>query len=151
MPTVRARWSYVLTVGATSQDFASPFIAPQLDLVTIPNRYTVKVPFGTTVVLWDATLGGANPTAFSFLLLHSDIEVEVEQKVLAAGPLSSYSTFTLAADHIPYTLGSNVGRAAAAFSGDAFVNGTLGVITKLRAKNNSTDTDAYVEVVVGGA
>jgi hypothetical protein len=83
--------------------------------------------------------------------MHSDIEVEVEQTAVATGPIISLSTFTLAAGHIPYTLGSSKARAASSFSGDAFAHGTVGKITALRAKNSSTDTIAYVEVVVGGA
>ena len=152
MSVLRVRYSYVIATGAVLQEFAQPFIPPQVTLDSVPVRYTVAIPVSSTVTLWDATAGGANPTDFAFLLLHSDIEVEIEQKAfVTAGSLTSYSTFTLAAGHIPFTLGSSKARAAAAFSGDALVNGTIGKITKLRAKNSSTDTIAYVEVVVGGA
>lgn len=133
------------------QEFAQPYIVPQTTLNSVPTRYLVAIPAASTVTLWDAAGGGANPTDFAFLLMHSDIEVEVEQTATATGPLTSLSTFTLAAGHVPFTLGSSKARAAAAFSGDAFTNGTIGKITKLRAKNSSTDTIAYVEVVVGGA
>jgi hypothetical protein len=151
MPTLRARYSFDLIAGTALQMFASPYIPPSLELDSVPTRYTVAIPVSSTVTLWDASGGGANPSAFDFLLMHSDIEVEVEQTATADGPLTSLSTFTLSANHIPFCLGSNVARAAAAFAGDALTNGTLGVITKLRAKNSSTDTIAYVEVVVGGA
>lgn len=148
---MRARYSFLITAGAVGQEFAQPFVPPSMNLDSSPTRYYVEVPPSSVVTLWDATAGGANPTAFKFLLLNSDIEVEVEQTAVAAGPLTSLSTFTLAENRIPFVLGSNIARAAAAFSGDAFTNGTLGVIKKLRAKNSSTDTSAFVEVVVGGA
>jgi len=151
MPTLRARYSFTLISGTVGQEFAQPFIPPSIELDSAPLRYVVEVPADSTVTIWDAAAGGANPTAFKFLLMHSDIEVEVEQTVEAAGPLTSLSTFTLAENHIPFILGSDIARASADFDGDAFANGTLGVITKLRAKNSSTDTSAFIEVVVGGA
>ena len=155
MSVLRVRYSYVIATGAVLQEFAQPFIPPQVTLGSVPTRYTVPIPVSSTVTIWDATAGGANPTDFAFLLLHSDIEVEIEQKsfvpVYIGGSLTSYSTFTLAAGHIPFTLGSSKARGVVAGSVDAFINGALGKITKLRAKNSSTDTIAYVEVVVGGA
>lgn len=137
-----------MTTGANVRTFASPFVAPLLTLTQDPVSYMVAIPPESVAVIWDEDAGGANPSEFKFLLLHSDIEVEVEKKD-EAGSDSVLSTFTLADDHIPYVLGSNKARAAATFAGDALANGTVGRTTKLRAKNSSTDTTAYVEVVIG--
>jgi len=148
MPTLRARYDFAMTTGANVRSFASPFVAPLLTLTQDPVSYQVAVPPSSIVTVWDEDAGGANPDAFTFLLLHTDIEVEIEKKD-EAGVNSVLSTFTLAADHIPFVLGSNKARAAASFAGDALANGTVGRTTKLRAKNSSTDTTAYIEIVIG--
>lgn len=148
MATLRARYEFAMTAGANVRTFASPFVAPLLDLEQDPVSYVVAVPPETIVTVWDEDAGGANPSEFTFLLLHSDLEVEIEKKD-EAGSDNVLSTFTLAADHIPYVLGSNKARAAASFAGDALTNGTIGRTTRLRAQNLSTDTTAYVEVVIG--
>lgn len=148
MPELRARYEFAMTTGANVRTFASPFVAPLLSLTQDPVSYVVAVPPETTVTVWDEDAGGANPSEFKFLLLHSDIEVEIEKKDESTDG-TTLSTFTLAEDHIPFVLGSNKARAAASFAGDALANGTIGRTSKLRAKNSSTDTTAYVEVVIG--
>lgn len=147
MPSLRARYEFTMTAGANVRTFASPFVAPVLALTQDPVEYQVAIPPSSIVTVWDEDAGGANPDSFQFLLMSSDIEVEVEQKS-EAGSDSVLSTFTLAADHIPFVLGSNKARAAASFAGDALTNGTVGRISRLRAKNSSTDTTAYVDVVL---
>lgn len=148
MPDIRLRYDFTMTTGANVRSFASPFVAPLVSLSQDPVSYVVAIPPEGTVTLWDEDAGGANPSEFQFLMLHSDLEVLVE-KTDKAGSSSTLSTFTLAAAHVPFVLGSNQAQVAEDFAGDALANGTQGHTSKLRAKNLSTDTTAYVEVVIG--
>lgn len=137
-----------MTTGANVRAFASPFIAPQLELDNDPVSYQVEVPAESTVTVWDEDAGGANPSAFDFLVLSSDLDVELEFTHEANAVTTHYSVFTLAGGGVPFVLASALSRAGT-FSGDALANGTVGRITKIRAKNSSTDTTAYIAVVIG--
>lgn len=149
MATIRLRYEFTTIIGAIMRLFAQPFVAPQITLDRDPVEYQIEVPFGgTPVTMWDEDGGGANPASFDWLALKSDLELEVEFTHEAVAAVTQYSVFTLAANYIPFVLGSSVSRAGT-FSGDALANGTVGRLTKIRVVNNSSDTAAFLDVAIG--
>lgn len=148
MAVIRFRYEFTSIVGSVLRLFAQPFVAPQLTLDRDPVGYVVEVPLSSMVTIWDEDGGGANPADFLYLAMKSDLELELEFTHEALASTTQYSVFTLAAGYIPFVLGSNVSRAGT-FTGDALANGTVGRITKIRAKNSSTDTSAFIDIEIG--
>lgn len=145
MPTVQFHYAVALTTGSRLREFAQPFVPPTLDLVSDPLEYRVALPLdGSIVTIWDSAAGGANPTSFRLLILHSDQLVDLEFTASGTAVADNISTCSLAAGDIPFFLGSDRAYAAA-----GSLAGTLGRFTKIRARNTSTDAIAYVDVVIG--
>lgn len=148
MAVKRLRYEFATIVGSTLRLFANPFVAPQITLDRDPVGYVIEVPAATTVTVWDEDAGGANPATFDWLAMKSDLALELEFTHEANAVTTQYSVFTLAANYVPFVLGSQASRAGT-FSGDALANGTVGRITKIRAKNASSDTTAFLDVEIG--
>lgn len=149
MAVIRLRYEFATIVGSLLRLFANPFVAPQLTLTNDPVGYAVTVPFGgTPVTVWNEDGGGANPATFVWLALKVDEDIELEFTHEALASTTQYSVFTLAGGYVPFVLGSQVSRAGT-FSGDALTNGTVGRITKIRAKNSSSDMNAILDVEIG--
>lgn len=145
MPNVQFHYAVALTTGSRFREFAQPFVPPLLALDSDPLEYRVALPVDASIVtLWDSAAGGANPATFRLLLLHSDQLVDVEFTASGTAVSDVISVMALAAGDIPFMLGSDRAYAAA-----GSLAGTLGRITKIRARNTSTTDIAYVDVVIG--
>lgn len=147
MATVRARYAFQVATGPRLREFAQPFVPPEIALDGDPAEYIVSIPAASNAVLWDADAGGGLPTSFRFLLLDSDLEVEVEFTASGTAVSDALSTMDLQAGHIPFILGSD--KARAGVMSDPFTTGTVGRITKIRGKNADATTAANVRVVIG--
>lgn len=157
MAQLRVRYNYTLVSGSVGHEYANPFYPPNLTLNSTPAEYTVKVPFGgAAVILWNATGGGANPASFALLVLDTDktLELEIRAHDPTEAQADSLASLPLVAGHIPFALGGDAIHVSSdnvsADGAGNITTGNVGVISRVRAFNHSTDTDAYVRVVVGG-
>lgn len=142
MPTARFRYTVTIATGPRAREFAQPFVAPEVSLVGDPAEYQVPIVAGATATLWDSA---TSPVAsFRLLMLRSNLACEIEFTASATAVADVLSTMELQADDIPFILGSDKAR-----GGTPGLGGTVGRITKIRAKNNDSTDTAYVQVVIG--
>jgi hypothetical protein len=142
MPIARFRYAVAIATGPRAREFAQPFVAPEVSLVGDPAEYQVAIPANSTATLWDSS---TSPVAsFRLLLLRANLACEIEFTASATAVADVLNTMELQADNIPFILGSDKAR-----GGTPGLTGTVGRITKIRAKNNDATDTAYVQIVIG--
>lgn len=126
------RYSFAITSGGRTREWAQPFVAPQLTLTAEPDDHSVTVAASATATLWDATAGG-NLAAWGFALLRSDADFDLKVT------LADASTFKLRVSAgVPFVLGSNI----------ATGTGSASTIAKFEAVNPSSTASVTVNVVL---
>jgi hypothetical protein len=140
------RYAVSVSAGGVSNDFAQPFVAPQLTLDAPPARYQVSVAPETSVTVWDGT---PLPSDFDVLWMQSDNDVDVEFTVDGGDAGEHQFTLFLRGGGFPIAIPGSRSYTRVDAGDDSFVDGTVGSITQIRAHNADTEDTALIDVLIG--
>lgn len=138
------RTRLTIDVGGQPYQFGTPFVQTFLALEQEPAQYQVTVPADSAATLWD----GAPPiSTYDFLALVADRNCQIEFTVNGGEADEYHFTLPLLAN-FPIVVPGGQAYAGQTGTEDAFTEGTLREVTKIRALNTDTANAALVSVFV---
>lgn len=138
----------VIDVGSQPYPFAQPFTVPILELDNDPAMFQVKVDAGGTAVIWD---GAPLDATFDIFATTADRACDFEFTV-NGGQVDEYHwTIPCETPGIPMLLSGGQSFAGQTGTEDAFTEGTLRSITKIRVLNRDADNEMFVNVCLAQA
>jgi hypothetical protein len=135
-------------VGGAQSAFATKFPTPFLSLVTDPSVYDVALIGGGSDTIWD---GAPLSTTFDMLVMTADQDCDIEFTVDGGEADEYHFTLFLRGGGFPLIIPGDEVYAGQTGTQDAFTNGTVKKITKIRALNRNAAVAAVVSVLIGKA
>lgn len=149
MADMTIRYERRITINGRETIIRNPSTPTTLALTTLWDN-DIVVPADSEVVAWDptATDAPATPTAFKYLYLLADQEVDVELTVNEGDANEHYMGFRLPAG-VPFELFDDAGYYNAGAPPASIFDATEDVIDRLRFRNFDASVQAIVRVVIG--
>jgi hypothetical protein len=136
----------VLVAGEVFPSFANPFFVPAMTLEAAPAIYDVVLAASAAGTVWDGT---PLPDDFDVLLMQSTTDCDIEFTVDGGEADEYHFTLFLRGGGFPLALTGSEAYAGQTGTQDAFTNGTVKNITKIRALNRDDTNAATISVLLG--